>query len=104
MLHLEIHVIETEEDLDLALQSGLLNIGQANGTECADCSAELGYASLDGFEPFAVIINEHDQDWQICTECAAPVIDGGSGSFYETSYEDLQDHEIVGPVEDLDYF
>lgn len=103
MLHLEIHVLETEEDLDLALQSGLLTISQVNGTECSDCGTELGYASLDGFESFAVIINEHDQDWHVCTECAAPVIEG-PGSFHETSYEDLQDLEVADPVEDLDYF
>ena len=102
MLHLEIHVLETEEDLDLALQSGLLTIGQVNGTKCSDCGIELGYASLEGFEPFAVIINEHDQDWHACTECASPVIDGPA-TFYE-SYEDLADLEIASPVEDLDYF
>lgn len=103
MQHLEIHLIETEEDLDLALQSGILNISQADYTECVDCATEVGHAASDGFEPFAVIINEHDQDWPVCTECAAPVLYGALAMMPE-SYEDLLEDDLPGSTEDLHYF
>lgn len=95
MRHLEIHVIETEQDVDLALQSGLLSLDRLDSTECADCALPVGHASTDGFEPFAVVIDENDFDWAVCVECASPVTDG-------VPIEDTESLELLMDLEDLD--
>lgn len=74
MRHLELHVLETETDIDLAIQAGLLNGEQLASAECAECGDFAGH-SPDGFAPFAVVIDETDADWTLCLECVAPVVD-----------------------------
>lgn len=77
MRHLELHVIETEHDIDLALQAGLLELDRLDATECVECGVSLGYSDRTAeFEPFTVVIDESDTDWSLCLECASPVIDG----------------------------
>ncbi len=100
MRHLEIHVIETEHDVDLALQSGVLSLDRLDSTECVDCALPVGHASTAGFEPFAVVIDETDCDWAVCLECASPVTEGFALE-PEESLEHLLESE---DLEDLERF
>lgn len=102
MQHLEIHVLETETDIDLALQSGILTVDQLGHTECSECSSGVAYSGEAGFEPFLVVINEHDQDWPVCLDCASPVLEQVPSKGH-TSYEMLIDDELED-LEDLENF
>lgn len=97
MRHLEIHVIETEQDVDLALQSGLLSLDRLDSTECVDCALPVGHASTDGFEPFAVVIDENDCDWAVCVDCASPVTEGAT-------IPETESLEALIDSEDLEFF
>jgi hypothetical protein len=83
MRHLEVHVIQTEQDVDLAMQAGLVTADQLNYTLCAECAEDIGHTTL-GFESFAVVIDETDRDWAVCLECASPLID--SFETYRTEF------------------
>lgn len=76
MRALEIHVIETASDIDLALQAGLLEPSQLDNATCSDCDEAVGYLVGVEFEPFVVVIDEHDNDWVTCSECADSVTEG----------------------------
>lgn len=73
MQHFEVHLIETEYDIDLALQSGLLTVDQLDTPNCSECDNSVGHAS-GSFEMFAIVIDENDSDWPLCTECVGPLI------------------------------
>jgi len=74
MRSLEVHVFETETDLDHALRSGIALPEQLAMTECRECDLTTGICDGD-FEPFVVVIDENDQDWILCTDCASPMLD-----------------------------
>lgn len=74
MRSLEVHVLESETDIDLALSSGVLLPEQMVMTDCSDCDGRVGYGAAS-FEPFVVVIDEHDQDWTVCADCARPIVD-----------------------------
>lgn len=106
MQHIEVHVIESETDLDLALQAGILSIEQLGHTECQECSTNVAYSAESEFSAFAVVINDADQDWALCMDCAGPVVNSG-GSFLDSdSYEFLLRSELqdVDDLDDLENF
>lgn len=74
MRSLEVHVFETDTDLDSALQCGLVRPEQVAWTMCTACDEPVCYVS-SGFETFVLVIDENDQDWGLCEICAAPIID-----------------------------
>lgn len=74
MRSLEVHVFETETDLDDALRSGVALPEQLAMTECQECEELTGICDF-GFEPFVVVIDENDRDWALCYECASPMLD-----------------------------
>jgi len=75
MRSLEVHYFETERDVELALSSGLVLPEQLIHTDCADCRGKLCYSKDGAFEPFVLVVDENDQDWTVCEECAGPVLD-----------------------------
>jgi hypothetical protein len=76
MRSLEVHYFETERDLSLALNSGLVLPEQLARTECAECKDKLCYSDVcSEFTPLVLIVDENDQDWIICDECASPMLD-----------------------------
>ncbi len=76
MQHIELHVIESEEDIDLALQSGLLIPQHLDDIECSVCDELLGNTGTgDEFVGFAVVLDD-DYVWTVCADCADPVIGG----------------------------
>ena len=98
MRSLEVHVFETEHDVDVAIQSGTSLPEQIAHTSCTDCEGAIGYSSLDGFEPFVFVIDENDQDWAVCSACAGPIIDYVDAFFPPVSRSHFADPE------EYDYF
>lgn len=76
MRSLEVHYFETERDLELALNSGLILPEQIASTDCSECSEKVCYSDPHcKFAPFVLVIDENDQDWVLCEECASPILD-----------------------------
>ena len=98
MRSLEVHLFETEYDVDSAIQSGTALPEQLAVSKCTECNGCVGYSCLDGFEPFVFVIDENDQDWVVCCECASPIIDYVDAFFPPVT----RSHFAVD--EDLDYF
>jgi hypothetical protein len=73
MRSLEVHLFETETDLDFAIASGTILPEQLVSTKCVDCEGRVGYGGFE-FEPFVVVIDENDQDWIACSECARAIL------------------------------
>ena len=77
MRALELHIIETASDVDLAIKAGLLEPHRLDYSSCSDCEDSVGYLiSDDTFEPFVVVIDASDADWVVCINCASPITDG----------------------------
>lgn len=95
MQHFEVHLVETESDIDLALQSGLLTVDQLDNSECADCATRVGHAS-GSFETFAIVINEFDEDWALCSECSSPLVEG------PVNFSSSDSVEFLAALEHLD--
>lgn len=77
MRALEVHIIETASDIDLAIKAGILEPTRLNAVLCSDCEEEVGHTvDADEFEPFAVVIDSDDADWVVCIDCASPITDG----------------------------
>ena len=91
-------MFETEHDVDLAIQSGTALPEQIANVRCIDCDGVLGFGGLDDFEPFIFVIDENDQDWVVCSECAGPVL-----NYVDTFFPPVtRSHFLV--EDDLDYF
>lgn len=75
MRSLEVHHFQTEQDLELALTSGLVLPEQLVATDCSDCNKKLGYSGAGTFKPFVFVLDENDQDWIVCETCARPILD-----------------------------
>jgi hypothetical protein len=69
MRHIEMHVIETVRDLDLADTAGL----DVYETEsCEECFEPVGEDS-GNFKPFVVLLDD-ESEWIVCSNCASPVL------------------------------
>ena len=95
MRSLELHVFETERDVDLAIHSGTVLPEQLAAVRCFDCDGRLGYDG-ETFEPFVFVIDENDQDWVLCTSCA-----GGILSYVDTFFPPVthSHFQVVDPDE-----
>ena len=91
MRHLEVHVIETEQDIDLAIQAGLLTGSQLDHSYCAECDESVGHSlEVGNFIPFSVVLDSDDNSWPVCSDCAGPVTDSVNfytGTFHEDDLE-----------------
>jgi hypothetical protein len=99
MRSLELHLFEEEHDLDLAIQSGTILPEQVASTKCQSCKGSLGFGAVD-FEPFIFVIDENDQDWTMCCECAGPIIEYVDAFFPPV----VRSHFYGDHEDDLDYF
>lgn len=103
MRSLEVHYFETERDLDLALTSGLVLPEQLARTGCVECSEKLCYSSsIAVFTPFVLVVDENDQDWTVCEECAGPILDYVDAFFPPVVQSHFQ--QLHNIDEDLDFF
>jgi hypothetical protein len=99
MRSLEVHVFECDSDLDDALTAGLVLPEQVAYNMCESCDAPISYGGGSSFSPFVVVIDENDQDWALCEDCASPIINYVDVFFPPVTTSAFQDHS-----EDLDYF
>lgn len=75
MRSIELHHFQTDRDVELALTSGLALPEQLAMTDCTECDARLCYSVSDSnFVPFVLVIDESDQDWVLCEDCASPIL------------------------------
>ncbi len=73
MRNIELHVLENNADVGDGIIAGLLEIEEVDGAECATCAEEVGHRA-GTFYPYAVALDDNSQ-WNVCTDCAGPVID-----------------------------
>lgn len=101
MRSLEVHVFETDTDLDNALQAGIVLPEQVALTKCAQCGDKVCYSGTDGYCPFVLVIDENDQDWMLCEDCASPITDYVDAFFPPVVKSHfLHEHD----PDDLEYF
>lgn len=86
MKHIEVHLIESNRDVDAAVGCGLLD-GPFAIDPCEHCGDEVG--ALGQFHPFVVVLDEDDQ-WTLCYECALPLVDPTAG---DDGYPDEDDED-----------
>ena len=96
MRSIEVHLIESRDDVILGLLAGLLEPAEMTDyLECPACSEEMGELSDDDFVEFVVMLDER-RKWFICMECSDDVVNG-----YPTSNESV--HSLfVDDLDDLD--
>lgn len=75
MRSLEVHVFETDRDVDLALGAGIVLPEQLAKTACVQCAESVCYSGATEFHPFVLVIDENDQDWILCENCASAITD-----------------------------
>jgi hypothetical protein len=85
MEHYELHIINTKVDAEMATNIGLCSAESLTDLACEHCEEPI--AEYNGqFYPFAITINEDDEEWLSCEECFLPVI-------YPSTYEYVDDSE-----------
>lgn len=72
MRNIELHTIDSELDIDLAMTAGLLGIDDIDGAACSACYEDVGYVG-GGFSPYAIVLDELDL-WTVCVQCASAVL------------------------------
>jgi hypothetical protein len=98
MRSLEVHHLQTEDDLELALTSGLILPEQVAATDCMECETLVCYSDTKNlFIPFLLVLDEDDQDWVLCEDCASPMLKftdtffpPAVASHFSESYEDFE--------------
>jgi hypothetical protein len=73
MRSLEVHVIDTRDDIDGALLVGLLEPDDLDGAKCAACNERVA-SVLGEFVPFAVVLDDGDGCWLVCGDCSGDVL------------------------------
>jgi len=86
MRSLEVHVFETGGDIDLGLDAGLLELDDLDETRCSDCDERIGHVGVD-FVEFAMSLDEDDDPWFTCTDCADPVINSEKASEWVIEFD-----------------
>jgi hypothetical protein len=99
MRSLEVHVFETDTDLDNALRAGLVLPEQVARTACVDCDTPICYSSTTEFCPFVLVVDENDQDWALCEECASPITD-----YVDVFFPPVTKSHFITDPEDFEYF
>lgn len=96
MRSLEIHVFDTDADLDSGLLSGLLTVDDLDDVECIACLDEVGHVN-GAFMSYVTVLDETDQ-WFLCVPCATTVLDstGTSGITSDSDFYllDVDDEEF----------
>lgn len=103
MRAIEVHVIETDDDINLALKSGLLEPSDLDELYCDECEETVGHESSE-FHEFSVVLYDDDASWLLCADCSSPVterdtileftfdfdsfVEGVDGMLHATFYEE----------------
>lgn len=92
MRNVELHLMDSNGDVDLGVRAGLIEATDTSDPECSNCSDEVG--PVDGaFYPYVVALDERNQ-WVVCEDCASPVMESSPTTFdeeFETFVSDSND-------------
>jgi hypothetical protein len=72
MMHIELHVLETADDVPKAELAGLIEL--TDEELCEHCGDAVGFDRYNVFTPLAVVLNE-DSVWVMCVNCVEPILD-----------------------------
>jgi hypothetical protein len=97
MRSVEVHVIESTDDVFLGELAGLLSPEDTDDLQCSSCSADMGEMNNEEFVDFVVILDDK-KTWFMCTECSEDVLNG-----YQTSNEAVHSLFVQEDLDDLDY-
>ena len=104
MRSLEVHVIENDEDLDEAIQAGIVLQEHLDESECSDCGVEVAHASgTQTFDAFCMVLDDSDRDWLVCLDCASSVVEGDFRQA-TTKPEVFKPPTVYTQDDDLDFF
>ena len=104
MRSLEVHVIENDEDLDEAIQAGIVLQEHLEESECSDCGVEVAHASgTQTFDAFCMVLDDSDRDWLVCLDCASSVVEGDFRQA-TTKPEVFKPPTVYTQDDDLDFF
>lgn len=71
MRHIELHLIEEEDDLTALEAAGL----DVYSTEtCDNCTETVGVVEDDGSFRLFVVLLDDESEWIVCATCAEPVL------------------------------
>jgi len=73
MKSIELHVLESDADIDSAMTAGLIDIDDIDGATCAACYEDVGYVG-SRFYAYAIVLDDVAQ-WTLCATCIEPVVD-----------------------------
>lgn len=90
-------MFEKSNDIDMAIKSGAINPEALACNRCAQCGKTIGY-DRDAYKYFVLIIDENDQDWCLCQDCASPMLDYVDSFFPPVT----RSHFSKNPYEDED--
>lgn len=71
MRHLEIFVVESIKDLD---ELSAFQVDVDDNESCGICIKDVGVDFAGELEPFCAIVEDEDDIWVICTDCAFAVL------------------------------
>jgi hypothetical protein len=97
MRNLELHSFEHPEDIDEAIQAGLLD--ELQEAECYYCQDSVGFFSIHQYHPFCLVIDDEEREWLICVKCAEPILSGMTGDLRTPLEEDYS----WALAEDIDF-
>jgi hypothetical protein len=105
MRSLEVHVIETDSDLNYAIQAGVVLVEHLEESECSDCGLGVAHSNgEDAFDAFCVVLDDSDRDWLVCLDCASSVVEGDFRQA-TTKPEVFKPPTVYSPAEEeLDFF
>lgn len=73
MKSFEVHLMESEADLDLADVAGLSD--GVDTYECANCWEAIGTLEEGPFRTFAIVLTYNDEGYSVCIDCVQPVVE-----------------------------
>jgi hypothetical protein len=71
MRHLEVFIVESIKDLD---ELSALQVDVDDNESCGTCMKDVGVDYSGDLEPFCAVVEDEDDIWVICTDCASSVI------------------------------
>lgn len=93
MKNIELHLMDSDGDVYLGVQAGLIDVEDTDEPTCLNCAEDVG--PIDGaFYPYVVALDDESQ-WVVCEECASPVVhpEGASEEedWFDTTVADTND-------------
>jgi hypothetical protein len=93
MRSLEIHVFETDADLDSGVLGGLLTVEDLDAVACTACLDEVGHTN-GSFVSYTTVLDDVDQ-WYLCIPCTGAVLEPSAAAIDEPIYLlDVDDEEF----------